>query len=81
MHATEAMHGHAQFAVGIVHVAIGEDLHHALHLVQYLLEPQFIGLVDDDEEHLVVRGGTLLIALWCLCAQDLVQLQVVGVVH
>jgi hypothetical protein len=28
-----------------------------LQLEQQLLEPELVGLVDDDEQHLVVSGG------------------------
>ena len=35
------------------HVA-GEDALHMVELVQDLLEPELVGLVDDDEEHLVM---------------------------
>ena len=33
-----------------------EQLRDAIELVQQLLEPQLVDLVDDDEEHLVVLG-------------------------
>ncbi len=31
-----------------------QQVHHAIELVQKLLEPQLVDLVDHDEEHLVV---------------------------
>ena len=43
-------------------------------LVQQLLEPQLVDLVDDDEEHLVV-----LVRLRLLRGQQLVQPQVAGI--
>ena len=48
----------------------------AIELVQQLLEPQLVDLVDDDEEQLVVFGtlGTRL-----LQREELVELQVVRV--
>ena len=33
-----------------------EQRHHAIDLVQHLLEPQLVDLVNDDEQHLVVLG-------------------------
>ena len=32
-----------------------QDFATRLELVQYLFEPELVGLVDDDEEHLIVR--------------------------
>ena len=40
-------------------------------LVQELLEPELVDLVDDDEEELVVLGGA-----WVLGAQDLVETEI-----
>ena len=40
-------------------------------LVEELLEPQLVHLVDDDEQHLVVLVGP-----WALGAEDLVEGQV-----
>jgi len=37
-------------------VAGGELLAQVVDLVQFLFEPEFVHLVDDDEEHLVVFG-------------------------
>jgi hypothetical protein len=48
---------------------------------QDLLEPQLISLVDDDEKHLVVallHGGK---AFRMLAVQDLVKLDVIGVIQ
>ena len=49
---------------------------HAVELVQQLLEPQLVHLVDDDEEHLVVLGarGSRLLE-----REQLVDLQVAAV--
>jgi hypothetical protein len=35
-----------------------ERRHGGVHLVQDLFKPQFVHLMDDDEEHLVVMRGT-----------------------
>ena len=40
-------------------------------LVQELLEPELVDLVDDDEEEFVVVGGA-----WVLGAQDLVETEI-----
>ena len=54
-HAPEAMHDHAHIGAVVVggrfaqHFAAGGDL------VQDLFEPKLVGLVDDDEKHLIVR--------------------------
>src|SRR6476646_1903202 len=47
-----------------------------LELVQQLLEPEFVGLMDNDEEHLVVLcwSGT-----WILKREQLLQIQIVRV--
>jgi hypothetical protein len=34
-----------------------EQPHHVIELVQELLEPELVDLVDDDEQHLVVLGS------------------------
>ncbi len=49
---------------------------HTIELVQQLLEPQLIDLMDDDEQQFVVLGafGTRL-----LQRQELLELQVIGV--
>ena len=47
-----------------------------LQLVQHLLEPQLLGLVDDDEQHLVMQARQRL-----LRRQQRVELQIVGIGH
>ena len=73
------MHDAAEILV-LQHVAAEVDLD-AVELVQNLLEPQFVGLVHDDEQHLVVRGPAVAYALRRLRRQEIGQLQVVGVVE
>ena len=60
---------------GAVEVAGAEVAADLLQFVQQQLEPQLVGLVDDDEEHLVVfrRLGPRL-----LQCQQLVEVQIVG---
>src|SRR3546814_17970279 len=50
-------------------------------LVEDLLEPQLVGLVHDDEQHLVVRRPAAPRALRRLGAEQALELQVVGVVE
>ena len=77
--AVEPVHDAAEILV-LQHVAAEVDLD-AVELVQNLLEPQFVGLVHDDEEHLIVRGPAVAYALRRLRRQELGQLQIVGIVE
>src|SRR5262249_57294221 len=52
----------------------------AVELEQHLLEPKFVSLVDDDEQHLVVHWRAMPRALGSLQGQEPVELQVVTVV-
>ena len=45
-------------------------------LVQHLLQPQFLGLVDDDEQHFIVQVGQRLLG-----GEQLVELQIIGIGH
>jgi hypothetical protein len=49
---------------------------HGLQFVQHQLDPQFAGLVLDDEQHLVVVGRERMLG-----RQDLAQAQVVAIAH
>lgn len=44
--------GHAKQVVAI------QGIHRIVDLVQELFEPEFVDLMDDDEQHLVVMCGT-----------------------
>ena len=46
-----------------------------------LFEPKFIGLVDHDEQHFIMRRQLAFVAFGELGIEDLVQLQVIVVVH
>jgi hypothetical protein len=68
-----------------VHVGVGDELwgeefDDAVHLVEDLLEPQLVHLVDRDEQQLLVGLVPELRALRGLRRQQLVELQVVVVV-
>ena len=53
-----------------------EQLDDAIELVQQLLEPELVHLVDDDEQHLVVLGPR---RARLLQRQQLVDLEIAGV--
>src|SRR5690606_9270705 len=44
------------------------------------LEPQLVGLMDDDEQHLIVRGLPHLFALALLAGEQPIELKIVAVV-
>jgi hypothetical protein len=44
-----------------------------------LFEPKLIGLVNDDEEHFIMRRNILLAAFRMLCVENLIELQVIVV--
>ena len=77
--ALEPRHRHAYAA--LVHRVVAEEAHHRVQLVQDLLEPELVGLVHHDEEHLVVGGSARLGAFRGLAREELVELQVLAVVH
>ena len=53
----------------------------AVELVQHLLEPKLVGLVDDDEQHLVMHRRPVLRALGNLQGQQPIDLQIVPVIQ
>jgi hypothetical protein len=75
--ALDAVDGRAQ--AGVVGARAGEDLLDAVELEQDDLEPELVGLVDDDEQHLVVRRPAVQLALAPLAGQQALELQVLGV--
>jgi hypothetical protein len=76
--AIEAVHDTAEIFV-LDHLAAEIRLD-AVELVQDLLEPQLVGLVHDDEQHLVVRGPAMARALRRLRGQQAIEVEIVGVV-
>ena len=54
---------------------------HRVELPQDLLEPQLVGLMNDDEEHLVVGRPAMEGALHLLAAEQPIELDVVRVVE
>ena len=54
----------------------GEHALHGVELEQDLLEPQLVGLVHDDEQHLVMRRPPGLLAFAGLQVEQLVELQI-----
>src|SRR5262249_34015211 len=63
----------------LVHRVLAEQRAHGVELVEDLLEPELVGLVDDDEEHLVVGGLAVGRALGLLAREQPVELQVLRV--
>jgi hypothetical protein len=46
-----------------------------------LLEPKFIGLVNNNEEHFIVRRTILPAAFRILCVENFVELEVIVIVN
>src|SRR5439155_19532437 len=57
-------------------LARGELSPYFLELMEQLLEPQLVGLMNDDEEHLVVLGGR---GTWLLKREQLLQIEITRV--
>ena len=60
-HALEPMHDDVHVRAVVVRGRFAQDFPAGGDLVQDLFEPKFVGLVDDDEEHLIV-GDELSVA-------------------
>ena len=58
-----------------------KEVDNRLQLEKDLLEPQFVSLVRDDKQHLIVRWFTDLFALQFLRVRDFIKLQVFSVVN
>src|SRR5438876_7064499 len=54
-------------------IARGEISPYFLELMEQLLEPQLVGLMNDDEEHLVVLGGR---GTWLLKREQLLKIEI-----
>ena len=54
-HALEPVHDHVHVRAVVVRGRLAQDFLAGGDLVQDLLKPELVGLVDDDEEHLIVR--------------------------
>jgi hypothetical protein len=66
----------------LIHIVTVEHIDHGLQLVDDLLEPQFVALVDDNEEHfLVCRRILQLGTAHALGSQELIEPQVLLVVY
>ncbi len=76
-HARKAAQGHSDAA--LVHRVVAEEGQHRVELVQDLLEPELVGLVHHDEQHLVVGGPAVGEALGRLAREELIELQVLRV--
>jgi hypothetical protein len=67
--------------VGLIYHSLAEDPPHLVELPEDLLEPKLVGLMDDDEEHLVVDRVPRLCALQVLGVEELVQPEITPVVE
>src|SRR5438552_9794159 len=54
-------------------IARGEISPYFLELMEQLLEPELVGLMNDDEEHLVVLGGR---GTWLLKREQLLKIEI-----
>jgi hypothetical protein len=70
-----------QFGGIVIQSRLAEYSDHGIDFIQQLAEPELIGLVNDDKEHLVVRMDSQQIAFKLLGAQDLFQLKVIAIVY
>src|SRR5262249_8442145 len=77
--AVEPMHDASEILV-LHHLAAEIDLD-AVEFVQNLLEPQFVGLMHDDEKHFIVRGPAMARALRLLGGEQRGKLEVIGIVQ
>src|SRR5262249_53949540 len=77
--AVEPVHDAPEILV-LHHLTAEIDLD-AVELVQNLLEPQFIGLMHDDEKHFIVRGPAVSRALRRLSGEQRGKLEVIGIVE
>jgi len=60
---------------------LAEDVATAVQVVEELLEPKLVGLMDDDKEHFIVRDDSALRKrLGLLAVEDRVQLKIVVIV-
>ena len=57
-------------------VLASEQGFQVVELVEHLLEPQLVDLMDDDEQRLVVLGA---VGQWALERQQLVELEIAGI--
>jgi len=57
-------------------IAAGEISFDLLELMEQLLEPELVGLMDDDEQHLVVLGRSRTRPLE---SQEVLQIQIIGI--
>ena len=64
----------------VVDHLLAHDPRHRIDFKQYLLEPEFVRLVNNDKQHFIVRMRPLQVTFQGLRVEDFVELEVVGVV-
>jgi hypothetical protein len=67
--------------IALLHVLAGKQALDLVELEQDLLEPQLVGLVHDNEQHLVMGRPAQPGAFGRLAGQQLIELQIVAVGH
>ena len=75
--AVEARDGNADIL--FIDIIIAKHRHHRIQFMEDLLEPQFVSLMDDDEEHLIMGRRAQFGAPGRLAGEDLFQLEIVAV--
>ena len=68
--------GRAVFDIGLL-----KNIADYTQFMEYLFEPQFIGLVNDDEEHFIIGPDAFFSAFRVLRIQYFIELQVIAVVN
>ena len=78
-HALQTIDDHDEAA--LIDILCRKDVDDARHLVQDLLEPQLVHLMDHDEEMLLVGGLAILCALGLDRIKKRIDLEVLAIVH
>ena len=69
------------FRIIVDHIFI-KNFQNIIQLKQYLLEPKFIRLVNDDKKHFIMRRVITLFKTYRVLAADyFIELQIIAVVH
>ena len=78
-HPVEA--GNGQSEVAFVDGPLGEEIAHRAHVVNDLLEPELVHLVDNDEQHFIVGRLACFFAHQLLAVQEFVELEIAVIMN